>query len=72
MRRNSYVDWEGTKGKGVDKADFPFGMAYAPVEINDNGYKYKSKFYGGLVGVSMAEDFTVQPVSGIAIQKVEE
>ncbi len=72
LRRNEFVDWQKDRGNyaGVDPDDFPFGMSYAPVELDDNGIVYDCKFYGGLVGVSMAEDFTVKAESGIAIQNL--
>lgn len=72
MLQNSCVEWENDKLSGVDTDDFPFGLVCAPVEIDDHGTKHQSKFYGGLVGVSMTEDFVVKPESGIAIQLLEE
>jgi hypothetical protein len=66
---------EGYKGgydEGVNPDDFPFGLVKVPVQINDNGVEKMCEFYGGLVGVSMGEDFTVQPVSGYAVRLVGE
>lgn len=71
MVQNKFVDWEANHGSGypgVDSKDFPFGMVSAPVEINDHGDIHNCKFYGGLVGVSMAEDYSVKAESGISIQ----
>jgi len=75
MRQNPYVDWQkdhGGRYPGLDSDDFPLGIVKAPVEINDNGHVVRAEFVGGLVGVSMADDFTVKPVSGIALQELEE
>lgn len=67
MRKNPYINWE-RGNKGLDSKDFPLGLVLAPVEVNDNGTIYKCEFYGGLVGVSMADDFTVRAESGFAMQ----
>lgn len=70
----SYGSWdnkpEGHKGykEGVHPDDFPFGLISAPVLVDDHGTPYNCEFYGGLVGVSMANDFTVKPESGYAMQ----
>jgi Domain of unknown function (DUF4419) len=69
MIQNPYVNWEDKSlGGGLDTDDFPFGLVKAPVKIDDHGKEYEAEFYGGLVGVSLAEDFTVKPESGISIQ----
>jgi len=36
LRRNEFVDWQKDRGHGVDPDDFPFGMSYAPVELEKN------------------------------------
>lgn len=68
MRRNPCIDWGAKGNRGVDGDDFPFGLVSAPVEVDDNGTQRKCEFYGGLVGVSMTNDFVVRPESGYAIQ----
>jgi len=70
MQQNPFVDWQADHGKhspGLDHEDFPFGMVMAPVLLDDHGTQYNCNFYGGLVGVSMGEDFTVMAQSGLAI-----
>jgi hypothetical protein len=69
MQRNSHVNWE-KGGKGVDRDDFPSGLVSAPVLLDDHGVEYDFKFYGGLVGVAMDENFSVQAKSGWAIQNL--
>lgn len=70
--RNPYVNWKNNeRGAGLDTDDFPFGMARVPVLVDDHGRELRCEFYGGLVGVSMDEDFTVRAVSGIAIQHLK-
>jgi len=69
--KNKFVNWQANNDKdGVNPDDFQFGMSYAPVTVIDHGVKYDCKFYGGLVGVSLADDFTVKAESGIAIQNL--
>lgn len=73
MKRNKFVDWQANHGSGypgVDSDDFPFGMVSAPVKIDDHGTLYDCKFYGGLVGVSLGEDYTVKAESGISIHNL--
>lgn len=72
MRRNPYLDWQKDWGHdGLDTDDFPFGMVSAPVLVVDHGQEFDCRFYGGLVGVSMADhDLTVRAESGIAITDV--
>lgn len=69
MRRNPFVDWRAGN-KGLDSKDFPFGLVMAPVTVDMDGTIHKCEFYGGLVGVSMAEDFTVRAESGFAMQLI--
>ena len=71
MQPNVCVEWENEKHQGVDDDDFPFGLVNAPVVLNDHGVEHDCKFYGGLVGVSITEDFVVKPESGIAIQQLD-
>jgi hypothetical protein len=72
MKENLFVEWESNdKQNGLDTDDFPFGLVKAPVELVDHGEPHPFEFYGGLVGVSMTEDFTVRPESGIAIQQLD-
>jgi hypothetical protein len=68
MKRNPCVDWES--GEAVEDDDFPSGLVSAPVLLDDHGTEYNFKFYGGLVGVAMDEDFSVQAKSGWAIQNL--
>ena len=71
MQRNQFVDWQKNHGgryPGVDADDFPLGLVSVPVLVDDNGAPYNCEFYGGLVGVSLAQDFTVRPESGYAVQ----
>ena len=68
MKRNPCVAWEGSSGN--DEDDFPSGLVSAPVLLDDHGTEYNFKFYGGLVGVSMDEDMSVQAKSGWAIQNL--
>jgi hypothetical protein len=78
MRRNPFVDWQAEhldrygKPAGLDSEDFPIGLVTAPVLVNDHGVPYDVEFHGGLVGVSMQEDFTVRPESGFAMQLLGE
>jgi len=69
MSRNHCMQWESSEG--IDDDDFPSGLVCAPVQVIDHGTPYDCKFYGGLVGVSMQEDFTVKAESGIAIQLLD-
>jgi len=68
MSRNPCMEWH--KSSGNDEADFPSGLVSAPVLLDDHGTEYNFKFYGGLVGVSMSEDKSVQAKSGWAIQNL--
>lgn len=71
MARNPFVDWQADHGghyPGVDVDDFPFGLVEVPLKVVDHGTPHDCLLYGGLVGVSMADDFTVQPESGYAVQ----
>jgi len=69
MRRNVCVDWQG--GMGIDQDDFPSGLVMAPVLIDDHGViKYNTQFYGGLMGVSLGADQSVQAVSGWFVQNL--
>jgi len=75
MRQNPFVDWQkdhGSRYPGLDSEDFPLGLVSAPVRVDDHGKLYDCEFYGGLVGVSMADDFTVRPESGYAFQLLGE
>lgn len=71
MRINPSMNWESESNNGIDSDDYPVGLVSAPVEIDDNGIQHRAEFYGGLVGVSMGDNFVVKPESGIAIQLVE-
>jgi len=54
-------------GGATDPLDFPTMLVTAPVEVvNDSMGVTQCQYHGGLVGVSRAEDYTVQPVSGYA------
>jgi hypothetical protein len=69
MQRNPCVAWETSDGKrGLNPEDFPLGLAKAPVTVVQGDIETPCAFYGGLVGVSMAEDFTVRAESGYAIR----
>lgn len=70
MLRNKYVDWQDERGSGVETDDFPYGLVSAPVELDDHGIVYDFEFYGGLVGVAYDEEYTVEAVSGWAIQNL--
>lgn len=75
MVRNRFVDWQADHGKGspgLDSEDFPLGLVSAPVLVIDHGKPYNCEFYGGLVGVSMQDDFTVRPESGFAMRLLGE
>jgi hypothetical protein len=75
MMANKFVDWQkdhGGRYPGLDPDDFPLGLISTPVKVDDHGQPHVCEFYGGLVGVSMAEDFAVQPQSGFAMQWIRE
>ena len=64
MSRNGYIDWQNAPQGGNDEGVFPSGLVSAPVVIDSHGTEYNTKFYGGLVGVTLAESKTVQAESG--------
>jgi hypothetical protein len=68
MVRNPCVNWAG-KGR-IDPDDIPSSLAFAPVELDDHGALYDFKFYGGLVGCCVEDDFTISPVAGYFIQNL--
>lgn len=71
MVRNPHIAWEANQKRGADPDDFPLGLIQAPVSINDNGAQHQAVFYGGLTGVSMAEDMSTKPESGLAVQLIQ-
>jgi hypothetical protein len=73
LHRNAFLEWE-KEGKGNDTEDFPSGLVWAPVLVDDHGTRlFNMKFYGGLVGCQISEeDSTVQAVSGWCIQNLGE
>jgi len=71
LRNVDAVAWEFDYNKGTDEQDFPFGLLAAPVKVIDHGIPYDTKFYGGLVGVTMdPHTFQVKAESGWCVQNL--
>jgi hypothetical protein len=74
--RNPLVNWQdhdfSFRGTGIEPRLLPSSLVHAPVRWKYYGTKYFMRFYGGLVGVSMAEDATVRPEAGWMITDVTE
>jgi hypothetical protein len=71
MAINPNVVWKNAV-EGTDDGDFPSTIMTAPVKFIDQNFRsFDFEFYGGLVGVQMADDFSVQPVSAFCIQKLD-
>lgn len=68
VERNRYLDWTKNDERGLEWTNFPSSIVAAPVKIEDNGAEYECEFYGGLVGISMGDDFSVKPESGYVIK----
>ncbi len=70
MARNEFVDWQ-KGGDGIDEFDFPMSLVSAPMLLDDNGTKYDTMFYGGLVGVTVDQStWAVKAESGWALQNL--